>query len=227
MLRPEAVPGRKATVVELRSSGLMTVVPPSLHPHGERLVWERWGEPGQVPAHVLRDAVGRLALAALLRARGWSGADAISLARLPAAEALRAAASVLGDTRTVSGWLGLQAREERPRGTATRSGGELLHGRASPLTEAVLLRLGGVLGAGRLLGLPLREGRQPCPFHGGASRRTFEVTRHAWRCWAGCGQGNAIHLVAKALRVDYREARAWLAGQLHLGSRSHPPLSRR
>ena len=61
--------------------------------------------------------------------------------------------------------------------------------------------------------------RGPCPFHGGESRRSLQVTRHAWRCWSGCGQGNSVHLVARALGFDYREARDWLAHEL--GLRSH------
>ena len=88
--------------------------------------------------------------------------------------------------------------------------------------EEVLARLGGVVGAGRLLGLPLHEGRQRCPFHRGTSARSLEVTRQVWRCWAGCGRGNAIHFVSVALRLHYRDARAWLARELALRSRRTP-----
>lgn len=226
-LRVEATGKRKPTVVEVRSSGLLTVVPPSVHPHGEHLVWERWGAPAPVPAHVLRSAVGRLALAAVLRSRGWRTALAVSLVRQPAAEIFATVERELRSAVPLRAWLELGECATLHPGPARRSGGELVPGRASPLTEAVLLRLGGVLGAAQLLGTPLHEGRQSCPFHGGKSRRSLQVTRHAWRCWSGCGQGNAIHLVARALGVDYREARAWLAGQLDLGSSSPPTPARR
>jgi len=227
VFRVEAVAARRPTVVELRGSGLMTVVPPSVHPHEERLVWERWGEPARVPAQVLQSAVGRLALAAVLRSLGWPRGDAAAVVRQPAAEALRAIPSALHGLASVEAWLGVEDRSRPRTGAGARSGGQLVPGRASLFTEAILLRLGGVLGAAGLLGLPLREGRQSCPFHGGTSRRSLQVTRHAWRCWSGCGQGNAIHLVARALGVDYREARAWLAGQLDLRSPHHPSLPRR
>jgi hypothetical protein len=222
VFRVEGVAGR-GTVVELRSSGLMTVVPPSLHPSGDRLAWERWGAPARVPASVLRDAVARLALAAVLRSRGWTGADASHLARRPVAEILRAVGPGLREA--AAAWL--EDRPARRSKAVASSGGELVLGRGSPQTEELLLRLGGVLGAARLLCLPLREGRQPCPFHEGRSRRSLQVTRHVWRCWSGCGQGNAIHLVAKALGVEYREARTWLAGHLDLDSRHHHSSARR
>lgn len=60
----------RATIVELRSDGQQTVVPPSLHPLGEQLSWERDGEPGLVEGPKLADLVARLASAALL-SRYW------------------------------------------------------------------------------------------------------------------------------------------------------------
>ncbi len=57
-------------LVELRSNGQQTLVPPSTHPTGEVLRWEREGEPSRVDAGDLRQAVARLAAAALL-ARRW------------------------------------------------------------------------------------------------------------------------------------------------------------
>ncbi|MFH1464005.1 MAG: bifunctional DNA primase/polymerase [Pseudomonadota bacterium] len=226
VLRVERAARRKQTVAELRGSGLMTVVPPSTHPGGERLVWERWGQPGRVPADELRQAVGRLALAAVLRARGWNAQEAVSLVRRQAADVVKTVERDLHPLVPVRAWLGLEERS-REGGRAGRSGGQLVLGCASSFTEAVLLHLGGVLGAARLLGLPLHEGRQPCPFHGGASRRSLQITGHAWRCWSGCGQGSAIHLAARAMGVDYREARAWLAAELGLRSHDHPPPARR
>jgi hypothetical protein len=59
-----------ATLVELRSTGGQTVVPPSLHESGEPMVWESEGDPAEVDARRLLQAVARLAAAALLR-RSW------------------------------------------------------------------------------------------------------------------------------------------------------------
>lgn len=57
-------------LVELRSTGGQTVFPPSVHPSGELIDWAKDGEPARVPYPVLRQAVARLAAAALL-ARYW------------------------------------------------------------------------------------------------------------------------------------------------------------
>jgi hypothetical protein len=55
------------TLVELRSTGGHTVVPPSLHEDtGERLVWHQFDEPARVHLPKLRDAVRAVAAAALL-----------------------------------------------------------------------------------------------------------------------------------------------------------------
>lgn len=53
-------------LVELRSTGQQTIVPPSLHPAGETLQWESEGEPAKAEAESLVAAVRRLAAAALL-----------------------------------------------------------------------------------------------------------------------------------------------------------------
>lgn len=222
------VSSRKPTIVELRSSGLMTVVPPSTHPTGETLGWERWGCPATIDGGELRETVARLAIAAVLVVRGWRTTDAVSLVRSPAEVVVRSVERDLLSLAPVRAWLGLEGEAFRQRrGGDARSGGQLVLGRASPRTELLLLRLGGVLGAARLLGVPLHEGRQRCPFHGGGSGRSLQVTGHAWRCWSGCGQGNAVHFAAKALGTSYREARSWLADELRLLSCDHPPPARR
>lgn len=59
-----------AVLVELRSTGAQTIVPPSTHPSGEAVTWERDDEPATVEPDDLLRAVGRLAAAALL-ARHW------------------------------------------------------------------------------------------------------------------------------------------------------------
>jgi len=58
------------TLVELRSTGQQTLVPPSLHPSGEPLRWEQAGDPSLVDAQMLRRRTAHLAAAALL-SRSW------------------------------------------------------------------------------------------------------------------------------------------------------------
>ena len=58
------------TLLELRSTGQQTVVPPSIHPSGERVHWEKKGKSGRVKVAKLQTAVKRLAAAVLL-SRHW------------------------------------------------------------------------------------------------------------------------------------------------------------
>jgi hypothetical protein len=58
------------SLVELRSTGQQTVVPPSIHPSGERIKWERKQRCARVDKDELYAAVAKLAAAALL-ARHW------------------------------------------------------------------------------------------------------------------------------------------------------------
>lgn len=213
---PRVVDGRKSVVVELRSTGLMTVVPPSVHPSGEALAWERWGEPTAVTPAALRHAVGRLATAALLRALDWSINDALAFVRAPELQSLARLERRHGAWLPLRSWLAeAPPRDERSaRSRAPCASSALVPGRASQLTEAVLARAGGVVGAARLLELDLRDGRQACPFHPDSGPRSLQVTRHVWRCWASCGGGNAIHLASRALGVSYVDARSWLARRL-------------
>lgn len=60
----------KATLIELRQDGHLTVVPPSVHPAGERYEWARIGEPACLDGATLSGAAARVAAAALL-ARHW------------------------------------------------------------------------------------------------------------------------------------------------------------
>jgi hypothetical protein len=57
-------------LVELRSTGHQTVVPPSIHPSGEQIVWHDEREPAKVSPEVLETAVRRLAACTLV-ARHW------------------------------------------------------------------------------------------------------------------------------------------------------------
>jgi P4 family phage/plasmid primase-like protien len=66
----KTVDGR-AMLVELRSTGQQTMVPPSLHPSGEHVAWTKEGQPAIEHGGVLHQYVGKLAAAALI-ARHWN-----------------------------------------------------------------------------------------------------------------------------------------------------------
>lgn len=58
-------------LVELRSTGAQTVIPPSIHPSGETIEWlGEWGDPREIPAEQLQARVRVLAAASLLT-RYW------------------------------------------------------------------------------------------------------------------------------------------------------------
>jgi hypothetical protein len=61
---------KRATLLEIRSSGAQTVFPGSVHPSGEAISWDSDGEPANTGARQLEQASTRLAAAALL-ARYW------------------------------------------------------------------------------------------------------------------------------------------------------------
>ena len=63
----------RGMLIELRATGCQTLAPPSVHPSGEVVRWERDGEPGVVSGPALRRAVAHVATVALL-ARHWPGA---------------------------------------------------------------------------------------------------------------------------------------------------------
>lgn len=65
-LEPFRDPTTNATLVELRGQGGQTVIPPSVHPSGERLEWASYGDPAPIPLADLRRAVSQLAACALL-----------------------------------------------------------------------------------------------------------------------------------------------------------------
>lgn len=53
-------------IVELRSTGMQTVFPGSIHESGEPVTWDVCGEPSKISLEELRSAVGKLAAASLL-----------------------------------------------------------------------------------------------------------------------------------------------------------------
>jgi len=59
-----------SVLVELRSTGLQTVLPPSVHPSGEPLEWERDGEPSSISPEALSLILHELGAVALI-ARHW------------------------------------------------------------------------------------------------------------------------------------------------------------
>lgn len=71
----------RATLVELRSSGLQTVFPGSVHPSGEEIELYENGEPATVDAGELEQAVAMLGEAARLVRSGWGKEAACRVAR--------------------------------------------------------------------------------------------------------------------------------------------------
>lgn len=76
--------------MELRGTGGQTVVPPSIHPDGDRYRWEELGEPARVKAEDLLWAVRKIAICSLL-ARFWPPHGIRHDAGLPVAGLLWAA----------------------------------------------------------------------------------------------------------------------------------------
>jgi len=58
--------GEKSMLVELRSTGCQTIMPGSVHPSGESIVWEKDGDPATVDGADLERVVNWIAAAALL-----------------------------------------------------------------------------------------------------------------------------------------------------------------
>lgn len=63
---------KPTSLAELRSTGCQTIVPPSIHPTGEQLAWERFGTPATIDPAVLLRQVTLVSAGALL-ARHWPG----------------------------------------------------------------------------------------------------------------------------------------------------------
>ncbi len=74
-------------LIELRSTGTQTLVPPSVHPSGEPIRWERYGDPASVDAAELVCTIGRIAAASLI-ARHWPAEGSLHDAALALAGAL-------------------------------------------------------------------------------------------------------------------------------------------
>jgi len=70
---PEPSDPEDACLLEVRSTGQQSIVPPSIHPSGELIRWEKRREPTRVSPDDLRIAVGLLAAAALIAKRWKKG----------------------------------------------------------------------------------------------------------------------------------------------------------
>jgi bifunctional DNA primase/polymerase-like protein len=76
-----------ASLVEIRSTGQHTLVPPSIHPTGERILWEEAGQPALVDGANLRRRVECLSACALV-GRHWPATGARHHAAMALAGAL-------------------------------------------------------------------------------------------------------------------------------------------
>ena len=60
----------EGVILELRSTGCQTIVPPSIHPSGEKLFWHSYGPPSLVDANTITTAV-QLIAASVVLAKNW------------------------------------------------------------------------------------------------------------------------------------------------------------
>lgn len=83
----------RAMLLELRSTGCHTLVPPSIHPSGDLYIWNDEGDPATVSANELYVAAGKLA-ACCLTSRYWQEGKRHDLALALAGVLLRAGWSI-------------------------------------------------------------------------------------------------------------------------------------
>jgi putative DNA primase/helicase len=89
---PPSLGGDKLMVLELRSTGAQTVAPPSVHPSGEDVRWERQVKPARMDGAALKRRCALVAAAAVLARLAWGTGSRHELA-------LAVAGAMLG-----SGW---------------------------------------------------------------------------------------------------------------------------
>ena len=131
----EHVGGKQGpTVVELRvggnGKGAATVLPPSMHVTGETVQWVKDGEPARVAGHVLKQAVTKLAITALLEPR------------YPGNGSRHEAALALGGVLVRAGW-GAEDIEHVTRVLARNAGDEEIDDRVKTAVGAVAVRANG------------------------------------------------------------------------------------
>ncbi len=195
-----------ACLVEIRSTGQQTVVPPSTHPSGEILRWEREGKASEVEASELRRGVSHLAAATLL-ARSWPSKGGRHEAALAIAGWLIRAAWSVDDTRNFIWFVAKAAGDEEwsARGRDVESTAKRLAANGAATGASRLIELMGsdaVSRAGQWLDLrqakDLGESAAECnPNHmtdwGNARRLVgrhgkdirFCHSRSKWLVWSG------------------------------------------
>ena len=113
-------PNVKARLLEFRFTGVQTMFPPSVHPSGERVTWDRYRDPVAVEASTLLPQIRKLAAAAMALAGGllrggWTQEAAERFVEAVAAAAgdeeaskrrdcVRDTADKLARGREVTGW---------------------------------------------------------------------------------------------------------------------------
>lgn len=103
--------GDRAMLVELRSTGAQTLVPPSVHPSGEPITWARDGDPAEVDSDLLQRTVARVAAGALL-ARYWPSSGSRHQAALALGGGLLRAGWNVDDTAGFVGHIAQEAGDE-------------------------------------------------------------------------------------------------------------------
>ncbi|HEY7342428.1 MAG TPA: AAA family ATPase [Ktedonobacterales bacterium] len=168
----------RSMLIELRATGCQTVAPPSAHPSGEVVRWERDGEPGVATGPDLLRSVAQVAAVALL-ARRWPGEGQRDEAAKDLAGLLLRGGWAGGDEKETDRFVRLVARiagdEEwrkrgKARGTARKlaegsevTGGPALAGRLAGDGERVVAQVRawlGLDGSGGLGSAHASEGRQ-------------------------------------------------------------------
>lgn len=125
----ETTGAKKQTVyAELRGGtadrAFQTMAPPSLHPSGEEVVWEREGAPAEAPYAEVRSAIARSVAAALI-ARHWPARGSRDAAAMALAGGLVRGTDWSDDeidafTEMVAWLAGDEEYEQRRKATATR-----------------------------------------------------------------------------------------------------------
>lgn len=110
---------KNSMLIELRSTGCQTVVPPSIHPNGEEIVWYQSGSPATVAYDDLKRRVTWVAAAALI-ARYWPGTGSRQEAGLALSGTLLRGGLSIAECETLMRLVALAAGdEERDKRIAT------------------------------------------------------------------------------------------------------------
>lgn len=122
-LKPEKFSDLDGTcLIEIRSTGQQTIVPPSIHPSGEKVRWATKGKPSTVTNEVISQVAGKLAAACLI-ARHWPSIGSRDEASLALAGLLLRARWTVEEAEEFISNVALAADDEQWKGrkTAARS----------------------------------------------------------------------------------------------------------